>query len=225
MGRSLMLVLFVVLFVMIYIAIPPGTLSLGTLQHYQGQLKVWQSAHPHATTGLFFLVYFLISALSIPGTRILSLLGGALFGLLEGTTLVVTAATSGAVIAMLLSRYLLRDWVQRRFTTMMDKVNQGMANNGSYYLFAVRLVPVLPFSVINLLMGLTPFPVLRYALLTFVGLLPSILLYISTGRELSQIQSMQDILSPKILLLFLLLGTLPLISRWLLKRVNKSHSR
>ncbi|MBS0847539.1 VTT domain-containing protein [Citrobacter sp. JGM124] len=223
MGRSLILALFVVLFVVIYLSIPPGTLSLGTLQHYQGQLKLWQNDHPQATVGLFFLTYFLISALSIPGTRILSLLGGALFGLLEGTTLVATAATSGAVIAMLLSRYLLRDWVQRRFSTMMDKVNQGMANNGSYYLFAVRLVPVLPFSVINLLMGLTPFPVLRYALLTLVGLLPSIVLYISTGRELSQIQSMQDILSPKILLLFLLLGALPLVSRWLLKSVNKSR--
>ena len=221
MGRSLVLVLFVVLFVVIYFSIPPGTLTLATLQHYQGQLKLWQSYHPQATVGLFFLIYFLISALSIPGTRILSLLGGALFGLLEGTLLVVTAATSGAVIAMLLSRYLLRDWVQRRFSSLMDKVNQGMASNGSYYLFAVRLVPVLPFSVINLLMGLTPFPVARFALLTLVGLLPSIVLYISTGRELSQIQSMQDIFSPKILLLFLLLGSLPLISRWLLKSLNK----
>lgn len=221
MVRSLVLVLFVVLFVAIYISIPPGTLSLATLQHYQGQLKLWQAENPEATVGLFFLGYFLISALSIPGTRILALLGGALFGLLEGTILVATAATSGAVIAMLLSRYLLRDWVQRRFSTMMDKVNKGMARNGSYYLFAVRLVPVLPFSVINLLMGLTPFPVIRYAILTLVGLLPSIVLYISTGRELSKIQSLQDVLSPKILLLFLLLGSLPLISRWLLKKINK----
>ena len=221
MSRSLVLVLFVVLFVAIYTALPPGTLSLATLQHYQGQLKMWQVDNPQATIGLFFLGYFLISALSIPGTRILALLGGALFGLLEGTLLVATAATSGAVIAMLLSRYLLRDWVQRRFSTMMDKVNTGMAQNGSYYLFAVRLVPVLPFSVINLLMGLTPFPVLRFAVITLVGLLPSIVLYISTGRELSQIQSMQDILSPSILLLFVLLGSLPLISRWILKSLNK----
>lgn len=221
MRRSLILALFVTLFVVIYLSIPPGTLTLATLQHYQGQLKLWQADHPLATVGLFFLIYFLISALSIPGTRILTLLGGALFSLLEGTLLVVTAATSGAVIAMLLSRYLLRDWVQRRFSTMMGRVNQGMSRNGSYYLFAVRLVPILPFSVINLLMGLTPFPVVRYALITLLGLLPSILLYISTGRELSQIQSMQDILSPKILLLFLLLGSLPLISRWLLKSINK----
>ncbi|MCS3429577.1 TVP38/TMEM64 family protein [Klebsiella sp. BIGb0407] len=221
MTRSLVLVLFVVLFVVIYISLPPGTLSLATLQHYQGQLKLWQADNPKATIGLFFLGYFLISALSIPGTRILALLGGALFGLLEGTVLVASAATSGAVIAMLLSRYLLRDWVQRRFITVMDKVNTGMARNGSYYLFAVRLVPVLPFSVINLLMGLTPFPVMRFAVITLVGLLPSIVLYISTGRELSQIQSVQDILSPSILLLFVLLGSLPLISRWILKSVNK----
>jgi len=220
MVRSLVLVLFVVLFVVIYISLPPGTLSLATLQHYQGQLKLWQADNPQATVGLFFLVYFLISALSIPGTRILALLGGALFGLLEGTLLVVSAATSGAVIAMLLSRYLLRDWVQRRFSTMMGRVNTGMARNGSYYLFAVRLVPVLPFSVINLLMGLTPFPVMRFAVITLVGLLPSVVLYISTGRELSQIQSVQDILSPSILLLFVLLGSLPLISRWILKSLK-----
>lgn len=219
--RSLVLVLFIALFVVIYISLPPGTLSLETLQNYQGQLKLWQEDHPLATIGLFFLIYFLISALSIPGTRILTILGGALFGLLEGTLLVATAATSGAVIAMLLSRYLLRDWVQRRFSTMMDKVNTGMARNGSYYLFAVRLVPVLPFSVINLLMGLTPFSIIRFALITLIGLLPSIVLYISTGRQLSQIRSMQDVLSPSILLLFVLLGSLPLISRWILKSLNK----
>ncbi len=221
MVRSLILVLFVVLFVVIYTSLPPGTLSLANLQHYQGQLKLWQADNPLTTVALFFLVYFLISALSIPGTRILSLLGGALFGLLEGTLLVVTAATSGAVIAMLLSRYLLRDWVQRRFSTMMDKVNSGMARNGSYYLFAVRLVPILPFSVINLLMGLTPFPIIRFALITLVGLLPSIVLYISTGRQLSQIRSIQDVLSPSILLLFALLGALPLLSRWILKSLNR----
>lgn len=220
MKRSLALGLFVALFAAIYFAIPPGTLSLATLQHYQGQLKLWQADNPRATVGLFFVVYFLISALSIPGTRILSLLGGALFGLAEGTLLVATAATSGAVVAMLISRYLLRDWVKRRFSTMMERVDRGMKINGAYYLFAVRLVPVLPFSVINLLMGLTPFPVIRYAVLTLLGLLPSIMLYISTGRELSEIESLQDILSPKILLLFLLLGSLPLISRWLLKKTR-----
>lgn len=220
MRRSLILVLFVALFAAIYFAIPPGTLSLATLQHYQGQLKLWQADNPGATVGLFFLVYFLISALSIPGTRILSLLGGALFGLAEGTLLVASAATSGAVVAMLISRYLLRDWVKRRFSATMEKVDRGMKTNGSYYLFAVRLVPVLPFSVINLLMGLTPFPVMRYAGLTLLGLLPSIMLYISTGRELSEIESVQDILSPKIVLLFLLLGSLPLISRWLLKKTR-----
>lgn len=220
MRRSLAVVLFVALFAAIYIAIPPGTLSLATLQHYQGQLKLWQADNPGATVGLFFLVYFLISALSVPGTRILSLLGGALFGLAEGTFLVASAATSGAVVAMLISRYLLRDWVKRRFSTTMEKVDRGMQTNGSYYLFAVRLVPVLPFSVINLLMGLTPFPVIRYAVLTLLGLLPSIMLYISTGRELSKIESVQDILSPKIILLFLLLASLPLISRWLLKKTR-----
>lgn len=219
--RSLLLLLFVALFVVIFISLPPGTLSLATLQHYQGQLKLWQAEHPEATLALFFLSYFLISALSIPGTRIMALMGGALFGLVEGTLLVVTAATSGAVVAMLISRYLLHNWVQRRFSSVMAKVNRGMIRNGTYYLFAVRLVPVLPFSVINLLMGLTPFPIVRFALITLVGLLPSTVLYISTGRQLSQIESMQDILSPHLLFLFALLGSLPLLSRWLLKAMVK----
>ena len=221
MKRSLWLLAFIVLFIAIYVAIPPGTLTLANLQHYQGQLKAWQAEHPALIVCVFFITYFLISALSIPGTRILTLLGGALFGLIEGTLLVVVAATSGATIAMLLSRYLLSEWVQRRFHSMMAVVNKGMAHNGGYYLFAVRLVPVLPFSVINLLMGLTPFPTRRFAAITFVGLLPTIVLYISTGRQLSQIESVRDILSPTILALFVLLGLLPLVSRWVLKRFTQ----
>lgn len=221
--RKFLFLLLATLLLLLFIMLPPGTLSLATLQKYHARLALWHAERPALVMSAFFLGYFLISALSVPGTRIMTLMGGALFGLIEGTALVATAAASGATVAMLLSRYFLHDWVQTRFSTTMAKLNQGLKSNITHYLFALRLVPVLPFSIINLAMGLTPISAARFAIITFLGLLPSIVLYISTGRQLSQIESLRDILSPGILLLFALIGLLPLVSHWLIKQMSKAN--
>jgi uncharacterized membrane protein YdjX (TVP38/TMEM64 family) len=218
--RKILFLLLATLVISLLVLLPPGTLSLATLQKYHAQLSLWHAERPLQVMGAFFIGYFLISALSIPGTRIMTLMGGALFGLIEGTVLVATAAASGATVAMLLSRYLLHDWVQRRFAARMAKINESIKNNITQCLFALRLVPVLPFSIINLLMGLTSISALRFAVITLLGLLPSIVLYISTGRQLSQIESLRDIISPAMLLLFALIGLLPLVSHWLIKRAR-----
>lgn len=218
--RKILFLLLATLVISLLILLPPGTLSLATLQKYHAQLSLWHAERPALVMGAFFLGYFLISALSIPGTRIMTLMGGALFGLIEGTVLVALAAASGATVAMLLSRYLLHDWVQRRFAARMAKINESIKHNITHCLFALRLVPVLPFSIINLLMGLTPISAVRFAVVTLLGLLPSIVLYISTGRQLSQIESLRDIISPTMLLLFALIGLLPLVSHWLIKRTR-----
>ncbi|NIF47791.1 TVP38/TMEM64 family protein [Enterobacter sp. Ap-1006] len=198
--------------------LPPGTISLSALQHSQAEFAHWHAQHPVLAVMAFFGCYFLTAAFSIPGATLLTLLGGAIFGLVQGTLLVALAATAGATVAMLISRYLLRDWVQRRFSRMMEKVNQGIRRDGGHYLFALRLAPVFPFVLVNLLMGLTPMGVVRYAAISLLGMLPAIVVYINTGRQLSQLQSLGDILSPGMMLVFALLGLLPLAARWLARR-------
>lgn len=166
-----------------------------------------------------------VSALSIPGAAILTLLGGALFTLWEGTLLVSFASTLGATLAMLASRYLLRDWVQRRFAQQMKTVNAGMTRDGAGYLFALRMMPLFPFFLVNLLMGLTRIGVRRYWWVSQLAMLPATVIFLNAGRELGKITSLRDILSPGMLLAFTLLGLLPLVSRWLFSRLPSSFKK
>ncbi|WP_455427922.1 TVP38/TMEM64 family protein [Dryocola sp. LX212] len=215
--RKLLFVALLVIVTLLLLLLPPGTISLATLQHYQSKLLLWHALHPWLAALAFFASYVLVATLSIPGATLLTLLGGALFGLVQGTLLVALGATCGATLAMLLSRYLLRDWVQKRFSKMMAKVNKGMAQDGTRYLFALRLAPVFPFFLVNLLMGLTPVSAGRYFAVSFVGMLPAIVVYLNAGKELSQLRSAADILSPGMILTFALIGFLPLVSRWVIR--------
>ena len=199
-------------------ALPPGLLTLETLKHHHSLLADWQRQSPFLSASLYFLLYTAIAALSIPGAALLTLLGGALFGLWQGTLLVSFASTLGATLAMLTSRYLLRDWVSRRFARHMATVNNGMAQDGAFYLFALRLMPLFPFVVVNLLAGLTAVGVRRYWWVSQLGMLPATVVYLNAGRQLSQLTSIRDIISPAMLAAFALLGLLPLASRWLATR-------
>ncbi|AKE58713.1 TVP38/TMEM64 family protein [Citrobacter farmeri] len=198
--------------------LPPGLLTLETLKHHHSLLADWQRQSPFLSASLYFLLYTAIAALSIPGAALLTLLGGALFGLWQGTLLVSFSSTLGATLAMLTSRYLLRDWVSRRFSRHMATVNHGMARDGAFYLFALRLMPLLPFVVVNLLAGLTAVGVRRYWWVSQLGMLPATVVYLNAGRQLSQLTSIRDIISPAMLAAFALLGLLPLASRWLVTR-------
>ncbi|AJZ89132.1 pyridine nucleotide-disulfide oxidoreductase [Klebsiella michiganensis] len=218
--RKIIFALLVVMTGLFLSLLPPGTISLSALQHSQAEFADWHAQHPVLAAAVFFCCYFLTAALSIPGATLLTLLGGAIFGPGPGTVLVTLAATAGATAAMLISRYLLRDWVQRRFSRMMEKVNQGIQRDGGHYLFALRLAPVFPFVLVNLLMGLTSMGVARYATISLLGMLPAIVVYINTGRQLSQLQSLGDILSPGMMLMFALSGLLPLATRWLARRTT-----
>ncbi|HHE5697515.1 TPA: TVP38/TMEM64 family protein [Citrobacter amalonaticus] len=199
-------------------ALPPGLLTLETLKLHHSLLADWQRQSPFLCASLYFLLYTAIAALSIPGAALLTLLGGALFGLWQGTLLVSFASTLGATLAMLTSRYLLRDWVSRRFARHMATVNNGMARDGAFYLFALRLMPLFPFVVVNLLAGLTAVSVRRYWWVSQLGMLPATVVYLNAGRQLSQLTSIRDIISPAMLAAFALLGLLPLASRWLATR-------
>jgi pyruvate/2-oxoglutarate dehydrogenase complex dihydrolipoamide dehydrogenase (E3) component/uncharacterized membrane protein YdjX (TVP38/TMEM64 family) len=191
-------------------------LNLDALKTQQDALNTQVSAQPWLAAGVFFLAYVAVTALSLPGAALMTLLAGALFGLLEGFVLVSFASTAGATLAMLSSRFLLRDWVQARFGQRLAKIDAGIEREGPFYLFALRLVPAFPFFLINLAMGLTRLPVRTYWWVSQLGMLPGTLVFVNAGRELGQLESLSGILSPGLLGAFVLLGVFPLIARKLL---------
>lgn len=203
---------------MTFVILPPDTLSLAGIKTHQQTLLSQVDRAPLRSALIFFALYVAVSALSIPGAAVLTLLGGALFTLWEGTVLVSFASTLGATLAMLASRYLLRDWVQRRFARQMATVNAGMARDGAGYLFALRLMPLFPFFLVNLLMGLTRITVRRYWWVSQLAMLPATVIFLNAGRELGKVASLRDILSPGVVFAFTLLGLLPLVTRRLFSR-------
>ncbi|OEC33152.1 Pyruvate/2-oxoglutarate dehydrogenase complex, dihydrolipoamide dehydrogenase (E3) component [Pseudomonas cuatrocienegasensis] len=195
-------------------------LNLEALKAQQAALNAQVAAQPWLAAGLFFLAYVAVTALSLPGAALMTLLAGALFGLLEGFVLVSFASTLGATLAMLSSRFLLRDWVQSRFGQRLAGIDAGIEREGAFYLFALRLVPVFPFFLINLAMGLTRLPARTYWWVSQLGMLPGTLVFVNAGRELGQLDSLAGILSPGLLGAFVLLGVFPLIARKLLGLVQ-----
>jgi uncharacterized membrane protein YdjX (TVP38/TMEM64 family) len=167
---------------------------------------------------LFFLAYVVVTALSIPSAAALSLTAGALFGRTWGIAVVALAATCGATLAMLSGRYLLRDWVRRRLGDRLQTLDRGIERDGAYYLFTLRLIPVIPFFLINLGMGLTSLRVRTFFWVSLVGMLPGAILYVNTGAALGTVRSPGDVFSPGVLVSFALLGLVPLLLRKLITR-------
>ena len=201
-------------FVVIYTQLPPGSVTLENLQARHQALLLYCQQAPRQSAALYFILYVLVTTLSWPGAALLTLLGGALFGLWPGILLVSFASTLGATLAMLVSRYLLRDWVQHRFAGQMRTVNDGVARDGAFYLFALRLMPLFPFFVVNLLAGVTRLGVWRYWWVSQLGMLPGAIVYLNAGHQLGQITSLHEILSPGVVFAFTILGLLPLITSW-----------
>ncbi|MGB5984020.1 MAG: TVP38/TMEM64 family protein, partial [Desulfobacterales bacterium] len=145
-----------------------------------------------------------------PGAVVMTLAGGALFGLVLGTVLISFASTLGATLACFFARFLLRDWVQRKFGDKLKAINGGIAREGAFYLFTLRLIPVFPFFVINLAMGLTPMSLGTFYWVSQLGMLPGTLVYVNAGKELAKIDNLSGILSPSLLISFAILGVFPL---------------
>lgn len=221
-GKFLLICALLGAFSIIFTQLPPGALTLENLQAQHQSLLLYCQQAPLKSAALFFIVYVLVTTLSLPGAALLTLLGGALFGLWPGILLVSFASTLGATLAMLTSRYLLRDWVQRRFAGPMRTVNEGVSRDGAFYLFALRLMPLFPFFVVNLLAGVTTLGVRRYWWVSQLSMLPGAIVYLNAGHQLGQIASLRDILSPGVVFAFTLLGLLPLITRWLLARFSRT---
>ncbi|MBV7435132.1 FAD-dependent oxidoreductase [Cardiobacteriaceae bacterium TAE3-ERU3] len=191
-------------------------LNLASLQDVLGNLHALVDKHPVVTVGGFVLLYVIVTALSIPVATVLTLLGGALFGLWLGSLLVICGATLGATVAMLFSRYVLRDKVQHRFARQWRAVNQGIERDGAFYLFTLRMIPIFPFFIVNLLIGLSTLRTWTFMWISFVGMLPATMVYVNAGRTFATLDSLSGIVSPRMLFAFSLLGLLPLLSKKIL---------
>ncbi len=203
----------------IYLGIEYGQyLTLENAKAQQASLALYIEQNLFLAAFTYFLLYVAITASSIPGAAVVTLLGAALFGFWLSLALVSFASTIGATIAFLSSRYLLRDWVQQRFNSKLTTINDGMRKDGAFYLFSLRLIPVFPFFLINLLMGLMPISAVRFYWVSQLGMLPGTAVYLNAGTQLAEISSLSGIVSPAVLLSFVLLGLFPIIAKWLLNR-------
>ncbi|MBJ7536231.1 FAD-dependent oxidoreductase [Marinomonas transparens] len=191
-------------------------LTLDGLKSGLAQFESWRSESPVLVAGGFLILYVMVTALSLPGAVIMTLAAGALFGLVWGTVIVSFASSIGATVAFLVSRYLLQATVQARFGTRLKAFNEGIEKDGAFYLFTLRLVPVFPFFLINLLMGLTSIRAATFYWVSQVGMFIGTLVYVNAGTQLGQLESLSGILSPSLLMSFVLLGVFPLIAKKIL---------
>lgn len=190
-------------------------LQLEAMQQRIGELRDWYAQNPALAGLLYLLLYVAVTGLSVPGAAVMTLAGGALFGFWYALVLVSFGSSIGATLAFLVSRTLLRDWVQGRFAGQMKAVNDGFEKDGAFYLFTLRLVPLFPFFLINLVMGLLPIRTWRYYWVSQLGMFPATAVYVNAGTQLGQLDSLAGIISAPLLVSFVLLGIFPLLARWL----------
>lgn len=196
-------------------------LTLETLQSHRAELVQARDRSPVLFAGGYLLAYIAMAALAIPGALLMSLTAGAVFGLVEGTVLASFGASIGATLALLASRYVFRGWVERYFGRRLDQVNRGLARDGWLYLVSLRLVPAIPFFVVDLLFGVTTFPVLRFYAVSQVSMLPAAMVYVNAGTRIQHLTSLSGILSPGVLGSLVLLACLPIAARVVIKLMEK----
>jgi pyruvate/2-oxoglutarate dehydrogenase complex dihydrolipoamide dehydrogenase (E3) component/uncharacterized membrane protein YdjX (TVP38/TMEM64 family) len=221
MRKSIILLLLISL-ILIYFALDLDSyLSFQNLKSGLGQFEMWRIDSPVLTGIIFFSFYVAVAALSLPGAVVMTLAAGALFGLFWGTIIVSFASSIGATFAFLVSRYLFRDAIQKRFGDRLRTINNGIAKDGKFYLFTLRLVPLFPFFIVNLLMGLTPIRTVSYYWVSQVGMFSGTLVYVNAGTHLAKISGFDNIISPGLLVSFTLLGVFPLLAKWLLHYLQR----
>lgn len=222
--RKLALLLTVVVAIALFFSLDLGQhLSLQNLKDQQASIEAFRTEHPLLSVSIYFVAYVAMAALSLPGATLLTLAGGAVFGLMWGLLIISFASTIGATLAFLMSRFLLRNWVEQRFGKRMQAIDEGVRREGAFYLFTLRLVPAFPFFLVNLLMGLTSMKTRTFYWVSQLGMLAGTVVYVNAGTQLGKLESLSGILSPALLGSFVLLGVFPLIARRVLEivRANK----
>lgn len=223
--KKLTIITLVVIAISAYFFLDLGRyMSLAYLQQQLDIIHSFYAENRLLSWLIFLVVYVVVTALSIPGAAVMTLAGGAIFGFTTGLVLVSFASAMGATLAFLVARYLLRDWVQQRFGGRLKTINQGIEKDGAFYLFTLRLVPVFPFFLINLVMALTPLKTWTFYWVSQVGMLVGTAVYINAGTQVAQLQSAGDILSPGLIGAFVLLGLFPWIARALLASLHRAKA-
>jgi len=196
-------------------------LTLSYIKESQEKFQALYSEKGLTVIAGYMLIYIAVTALSLPGAAIMTLAAGALFGLITGTVVVSFASTIGATLACIVSRFILRDWVQGKLGNKLKTVNEGVEKEGAFYLFTLRLIPVFPFWLINLGMGLTKMPLKTFYWVSQIGMLAGTIVYVNAGKELGKIESLSGILSPELIFSFVLLGLFPIITKKLMAMFKK----
>ncbi len=194
--------------------------TVETLKAIRSDVTSYKNNFPLFSGLVFILVYISGTSLSLPVAGILSISAGAIFGLFWGTILASIAGTTGAIIAFLLSRYLFRDYIQNRYGERLTVINEGVNQNGHVYLLTMRLVPVIPYFIINSVMGVTPISVYSFCLVSFFGMIPITIIMVNGGVQIASINTIQDIMSVRVIISFLLIGLIPIISNKISKHLN-----
>lgn len=219
-SRFILVGVLIVLTVLFFVFDLHHWLTLDNLKSHQQTLARYYEGQAIPTISLYFGLYLIMAALSLPGAAVLTLAGGAFFGVVSGTIIVSFASSIGATAAFLVSRFLLRDGVKRKFGNKLQTVDAGVRKDGAFYLFTLRLVPIFPFFIINLVMGLTAIRTSVFYIVSQVGMLPGTLVYVNAGTQLAKLESLKGILSPSLLLSFALLGVFPLLAKKAVAMIN-----
>ena len=198
-------------------------LSLENFKASQADIVAAKDANPVLYISGFFLLYVAVTGLSIPGAAIMTLIAGALFGVLIGTIIVSFASTLGATLAFLSARFVLRDWVQGKFGERLRAIDEGLEKDGAFYLFTLRLIPVFPFFVINLLMGLTRIKTRTFFWVSQLGMLPATIVFVNAGTQISRIESTAGLLSPSLIASFVALALFPWAAKAIVALVTRSR--
>ena len=198
-------------------------LSLESFKASQADIVAAKDANPALYIAGFFILYVAVTGLSIPGAAIMSLVAGALFGVVVGTIIVSFASTMGATLAFLSARYVLRDWVQGKFGERLRAIDDGLEKDGAFYLFTLRLIPVFPFFVINLLMGLTRIKTRTFFWVSQLGMLPATVVFVNAGTQISRIESTAGLLSPTLIASFVALALFPWVAKGIVALVKRSR--
>ena len=197
--------------------------SLDYIKEQQASFQTYTDENFILVITLFTALYIFVTAFSLPAAAILTLLSGALFGVIIGTLIASFASSIGATLAFLMARFLAKDFIQNKYGKTLDKLNKGFQTEGAFYLFALRLVPVVPFFMINVVMALLPIPTRTFYWVSLLGMLPGTAVYVFTGTQLAQIESLGDIVSVPVLSAFVLLGLFPIIAKKALGLIRKEN--
>ena len=196
-------------------------LNLAYIKSQQQVINDYYVQNPVKTGLIFFISYILITGVSLPGAGIMTLAGGAIFGVVWGTILVSFGSVFGATMAFLIARYLFHDYIQHRFSHRLERINKGIREEGDLYLFTIRFVPIFPFFIVNTLMALTPIKTLNFAVVSQIGMLVPTIIFVNAGTQLARIESPGDVLSLELLLSFALLGIFPILAKKTLIYIRK----